>query len=130
MPTSLHDENGERINAAADWLIDRMDEWRIGMLPSYQRLCQSVRDNAQSIRNLNRPGGNTNGSTDVGILTLVDRIGGILYDDYFATVTGKLRCKQAHYRVNVIRGAAFARHQTREQAQVQPAQVELREARG
>ena len=126
--TSMFDENGERINVAADWLIDRMDEWRIGMLPSYQRLCQQVRDNAQSIRNLNRPG-NTNGSTDVGILTLVDRIGGILYDDYFATVTGKTRLKQAHYRVNVIRGAAYARHQMREQAQAEPQQEQRRTQR-
>ena len=118
--TNLHDEHGERINVAADWLIDRMDEWRIGMLPSYQRMCQAIRDNAQSIRNLNRPG-NTNGAVDVGILTLVDRIGALLYDDYFVTVTGKTRIQLARYKVNTIRGAAKDRHDTREpQTQAEP----------
>ena len=126
MPTNLFDENGERINTAADWLISRMEEWAIGMLPSYQRLCQQVSDNAKSIRNLNLPG-STNGAVDVGILTLADRIGGILYDDYFETVTGKVRIQLARYKVNVIRGAAYARHQTREQAQAQP-ERERREA--
>lgn len=113
--TSLHDEHGDRINCAADWLINRMEEWQIGKLPSYQRLCQAIADNAKSIRNLNRPGQNTNGSTDVGILTLADRIGGLLHDDYFCTVTGDYRVRLARYRLNVIRGAAFSRHGERQQ---------------
>ena len=127
MLTSLYDLEGERINCAADWLIDHMDEWRIGKLPSYQRLCQAVRDNAQSIRNLNKPG-NSNGSVDVGILTLADRIGAILHDDYFATVTGHTRLQLARYKVNVIRGAAYDRHQAREgkPAQAEPLRMEAR----
>lgn len=112
MATSLYDEHGDRINCAADWLITHMDEWRIGMLPSYQRLCQQVSDNARSIRNLNKPG-NNNGSVDVGILTLVDRIGAIMRDSYFEDVTGQQRLKLARYKVNIIRGAAFARHNQR-----------------
>lgn len=115
--SSLHDEYGDKINCAADWLIDRMEDWALGKLPSYQRLCRAIADNAKSIRNLNRPGQNTNGSTDVGILTLMDRIGGLLHDDYFVTVTGDFRTTQARYRVNVIRGAAFARQQQREHGQ-------------
>ena len=107
MPTSIHDQEGDRINCAANWLIDHAADWSIGKLPSYQRLCKQVSDNAQSIINLNRPG--VNGASDVGILTLVDRIGAILHDDYFCAVTGVTRLQLARHKVTVIRGAVGAR---------------------
>ena len=107
MPTSIHDQEGDRINVAANWLIDRVDEWAIGKLPSYQKLCRQIADNAQSIINLNRPG--VNGASDVGILTLIDRIGAILRDDYFCAVTGATRLQLARHKVTIIRGAAGAR---------------------
>lgn len=123
--TNVYDPEGERINCAADWLIDAMEDWSIGMLPSYQKMCKHIADNAYSIRKLNVPG--CGAPADDGILTLVDRIGGILYDDYFQVVTGRHRCAEVRHRVGVIRGAVMDRGKPRGQQRAEtPTRLERR----